>query len=628
MDDIRAPESTLHPKPVQQVPDVTILFAGDSGDGMQLTGSQFTLASAMAFNDLATLPDFPAEIRAPTGTTYGVSAFQLHFGSVNIHTPGDEVDMLVAMNAAALKVNVNRVRQGGTIIVNVNAFEKRDLDLARYDQNPLLDNSLDAYRLIRVELTKLTREALKDSDLSFKEIDRCKNMFALGLALWLYSRPVEPVLDWLKTKFAKKPTIRDANIHALNKGIHYGETTEAFEYRYEVEPAKLKPGLYRSIQGSQALALGLVAASQKSDTPLFYGSYPITPASDLLHELSRFKQFDVRTFQAEDEIAAVGAAIGACFGGVLGVCGTSGPGVALKGEAIGLAIMTELPLVVINVQRAGPSTGMPTKTEQSDLLQAYYGRNGEAPLCIVAPNSPGDCFFAAYEACRLAVKYMTPVILLSDGYLGNGSEPWLVPDLDALNEFKVTYATETNDEQDGEAVFLPYIRNEETLARPWAKPGTPGLEHRLGGLEKEHQTGNVEYDPLNHQFMTKLREAKVERITQDIPPLTIQGDPEGKLLLIGWGSTRGSIAQAVEHARAKGQSVSSIHLRHLSPLPSDLGDICSRFEHLVVPELNNGQLVRILRDKYLLPFEGLNKIQGQPFMSSEIELKIDEVLSR
>ncbi|MGA7306627.1 MAG: 2-oxoacid:acceptor oxidoreductase subunit alpha, partial [Rhodothermales bacterium] len=504
-------------KQVEQLQEVTILFAGDSGDGMQVTGSQFTLASALAFNDLATLPDFPAEIRAPAGTTYGVSAFQLHFGSVNIKTPGDEVDLLVAMNAAALKVTLDRVRPGGTIIVNVNSFGKRDLDLAGYKKNPLRDGSLRPYQVIEVELTRLTREALKDSGLDFKEVDRSKNMFALGLALWLYSRPLEPVVDWLRAKFGKKPEVMEANIHALRKGLHYGETTEDFAYRYEVSPAKLPKGTYRFIRGNQALALGLVAASDKSGLGLFYGSYPITPASDVLHELSRFKQFGVKTFQAEDEIAAVGAAIGACFGGNLGICATSGPGLALKTEAIGLAVMTELPLVVINIQRGGPSTGMPTKTEQADLLQALYGRNGEAPLIVLAASSPGDCFFMAYEACRLAVKYMTPVILLSDGYLANGSEPWLIPDPSALADFPVSFAAGTNERHNGQDVFLPYSRDEKTLARPWAKPGTPGLEHRIGGLSKEHETGNVSYDPHNNELMIRLRGEKVNRVQADIP---------------------------------------------------------------------------------------------------------------
>ncbi len=521
-------------KAVQSIPEATILFAGDSGDGMQLTGSQFTLATAFAQNDLATLPDFPAEIRAPAGTTYGVSGFQLHFGSVNIRTPGDEVDLLVAMNPAALKVNLGRIRRGGAIMDNVNAFTPKDLKLADYDANPLEDASLKDYQVFEVELTKMTREALKDSSLDKQQIDRSKNMFALGLALWLYSRPMEPTIDWLSGKFARKPAILDANIHLLKKGYHFGETTEDFIVRYEVQPAQLKPGLYRAIRGAEAIAMGLVAASQRSGLPLFYGSYPITPASELLHELSRHKNFGVMTFQAEDEIAAVGAAIGASFGGNLGVCATSGPGLALKAEAIGLAMMMELPMVIINMQRGGPSTGLPTKTEQSDLLQAMYGRNGESPLPIIAAS-------------------------------------------------------------------------------------TPGLEHRLGGLEKENETGNISYEADNHELMTHLRAAKVKRVTQDIPPTVIHGDEAGEVLVTGWGSTKGAIETAVDRVRQRGLSVSSIHLRYLNPLPSDLGEIFSRFEHLLVPELNNGQLVRMLRDRFLLPFIPLNKIQGQPFKASEVE---------
>ena len=524
-------------KAVQSIPEATILFAGDSGDGMQLTGSQFTLATAFAQNDLATLPDFPAEIRAPAGTTYGVSGFQLHFGSVNIRTPGDEVDLLVAMNPAALKVNLGRVRRGGAIMVNVNAFASKDLKLAGYDANPLEDASLKDYQVFEVELTKMTREALKDSSLDKQQIDRSKNMFALGLALWLYSRPMEPTIDWLSGKFARKPAILDANIHLLKKGYHFGETTEDFIVRYEVRPAQLKPGLYRAIRGAEALAMGLVAASQQSGLALFYGSYPITPASELLHELSRHKNFGVMTFQAEDEIAAVGAAIGASFGGNLGVCATSGPGLALKAEAIGLAMMMELPMVVINMQRGGPSTGLPTKTEQSDLLQAMYGRNGESPLPIIAASTPGDCFFAAYEACRIAVKYMTPVILMGDGYLGSGSEPWPIPRIDDLVPFETTFTDKPNRSVDGEEVFLPYLRDEQTLARPWALPGTPGLEHRLGGLEKENETGNISYEADNHELMTHLRAAKVERVTQDIPPTVIHGDEAGLVLVTVWGST-------------------------------------------------------------------------------------------
>jgi 2-oxoglutarate ferredoxin oxidoreductase subunit alpha len=610
----------------QQIPEATVLFAGDSGDGMQLTGSQFTLASAYAKNDLATLPDFPAEIRAPAGTTYGVSGFQLHFGSVDVRTPGDEVDMLIAMNPAALKVNLDLVRKGGMILVNANSFTKRDLDLANYRSNPLEDRSLDNFRVIQIPLTTLTHEALKDTDLDKKEMDRSKNMFALGLALWLYSRPVEPATDWLNRKFAKKPDIRDANLLVLKKGYHYGETTEQFAVQYEVKPAQLKPGKYRAIHGTEALALGLVAASRHFGLPIFYGSYPITPASDILHELSRHKNFGVMTFQAEDEIAAIGAALGASFGGSLGVTATSGPGLALKAEAIGLAVMMELPLVIIDMQRGGPSTGLPTKTEQSDLLQALYGRNGEAPLPVISASTPGDSFYAAYEACRIALKYMTPVILLSDGYLGSGSEPWLIPDLDELPKYKVKFATETNRSVEGEDLFLPYVRDNETLSRAWAKPGTPGLEHRLGGLEKQHETGNVSYDSDNHEYMVKLRAEKIQRIAQEIPPTDIDGDQTGELLVIGWGSTRGAIESAVESVRREGLRVGAVHLRYINPLPADLGEIIGRYEKVLVPELNNGQLVRVLRDAYEMPFIPFNKIKGMPFRAGEIADKIREMV--
>ena len=610
-------------KPVRALPEVTILFAGDSGDGMQLTGGQFTVATAKARNDLATLPDFPAEIRAPAGTTYGVSGFQLHFGQTEIYTPGDEVDLLVAMNPAALKVNLNRVREGGAIILNLNAFDERGLELAHYDHNPVEDGSLAGYELFPVELTRLTREALADTDLSTKEIDRSKNMFALGLALWLYTRPVESTVEWLQAKFKNDPEILEANLHVLKKGYHFGETTEAFASRYEVAPASLPPGLYRGIRGNEALALGLVTAAQRSGLEILYGSYPITPASDLLHAMSKYKNFGVLTFQAEDEIAAVGSALGASFAGDLGVTATSGPGLALKSEFVGLGVMTELPLVVIDVQRAGPSTGMPTKTEQSDLLFALYGRNGEAPLPVIAASTPGDCYEVAYEACRIAVKYMTPVILLSDGYLGNGAEPWRIPDPDALAPFPVTFATESNNEG-GE--FLPYVRDEATLARPWAKPGTPNLEHRLGGLEKDKATGGVSYDPENHQAMTRLRAEKVERVQTEMPPTEVGGDTEGDVLVIGWGSTKGAIEAAVKEARAGGRSVGRVHLRWLNPLPPDLGEILDRFEHVLVPELNNGQLVHVLRDRFLRPVDSLAKIQGLPFKASEITNRIRDLV--
>jgi 2-oxoglutarate/2-oxoacid ferredoxin oxidoreductase subunit alpha len=614
-------------KATATLPEATILFAGDSGDGMQLTGSQFTIATAMAKNDLATLPDFPAEIRAPAGTTYGVSGFQLHFGSVNIRTPGDEVDLLVAMNPAALKVNIHRVRNDGIVIVNVDAFDKRSLELAKYTSNPLEDGSLASYQVIPVELTSLTREALKHTGLNMKEIDRSKNMFALGLALWLYSRPVQQAIDWVDKKFSRNEAIRDANMVLLKKGYHYGETTELFQTRYDIQPASLTPGRYRAIRGNEALALGLIAASSKSGLPLFYGSYPITPASDLLHELSRLKNFGVMTFQAEDEIAAIGSAIGASFGGSLGVTATSGPGMALKAEAIGLAVMTELPLVIINVQRGGPSTGLPTKTEQSDLMQAIYGRNGEAPLPVIAASTPGDCFETAYEACRIATKFMTPVVLLSDGYIGNGSEPWPVPDSTLLPPIPVDFTDDKNGELDGTRVFLPYLRDEVTLSRPWARPGTPGLEHRIGGLEKANETGAVNYEPDNHEFMVRLRAEKVDRVATVIPPSELYGADEGDVLLVGWGSTRGALEAAVDRLRSRGIAVGHLHLRYLNPLPPDLADIFPRFRTLIVPELNNGQLVRILRDRFLLPFRPLNKIKGLPFRASEIETAVEDAVN-
>lgn len=612
--------TTTETKSVKSLSEATVLFAGDSGDGMQLTGSQFTLATAFAQNDLATLPDFPAEIRAPAGTTYGVSGYQLHFGSVNVRTPGDEVDLLVAMNPAALKVNLSRVRRGGAIVINVNAFKPHNLKLAGYgDANPLEDEELQKnYRVFEVELSRMTGEALKDFNLDKKVVDLSKNMFALGLTLWLYSRPIEPALDWLSHKFASRPELLNANIHVLKKGFHYGETTEDFIVQYEVAPARLEPGVYRAIRGVESLALGLIAASSKSNLDLFYSSYPITPASDLLHQLSRHKNFGVKTFQAEDEIAAIGATIGASFGGNLGVCATSGPGLTLKAEGIGLGVMMELPMVIINVQRGGPSTGLPTKTEQSDLLQCMYGRNGEAPLPVIAASTPGDCFHAAYEACRVAVRHMTPVILLADGYVANGSEPWRIPSTKDLEDFSISFAHKPNQVVDGQKTFLPYLRDEATLARPWAKPGTSGLEHRLGGLEKQHETGEVSYDPENHEFMTNLRADKVMRVAQFIQPISIYGDSEGDILIVGWGSTEGAIKTAVDRLQDHGLKVGAVQLRYINPLPSDLGSVLGQFEYHLVPELNKGQLVRILRDRFLLPFAGLNKVQGQPFKASEI----------
>lgn len=618
---------------VQEIPEATVLFAGDSGEGMQVTGSQFTLASAYAHNDLATLPDYPAEIRAPAGTTYGVSAFQLHFGAVDVRTPGEKVDLLVAMNAAALKVHLHRVRPGSTIIANVDAFEEKDLEKADLGSNPLTDGSLEDYRVQEVPLTTLTREALSDTDLSRQQVDRSKNMFALGLALWMYSRPAEPAQEWIRSKFEEESAIRDANLEVLEKGYHYGETVDAFAVQYKVNEAAMRPGTYRAVRGAEALALGLVAASVKSGLRLFYGSYPITPASDILHELSEHKNFGVVTFQAEDEIAAANSALGASFGGNLGVCATSGPGVALKTETIGLGVMTELPLVVIDMQRGGPSTGLPTKPEQGDLLQAVYGRNGEAPLPVLAATSPGDCFHTAYEACRIATKYMTPVILLADGYLGNGSEAWRIPDTDALPPFDVNFETEKTErtvyeDDDGNDQFLPYVRDPETLARAWATPGTPDLEHRLGGLEKEHETGHVSYDAENHQKMVQLRAQKVKNVTRDIPPTRVHGNPDGDLLVLGWGSTKGAIEEAVERACREGIRAGSITLRHVWPLPPDLETVFEGYDQVLVPELNNGQLIRLLRDQYRRAFTPLNKIQGRPFRVEEILEKIEALLGK
>ena len=619
------PPALPAPTPTQSVDEVVILFAGDSGDGMQLTGSQFTLATAHARNDLATLPDFPAEIRAPAGTLYGVSGFQLHFGSGAIHTPGDDVDLLVAMNPAALKVNLARVRPGGAVLVNTNSFSDRDLSLAGYDVNPLDDGTLDGYERHDVELTRLTHEALDETGLSKQEIDRAKNMFALGLALWMYTRPIEPARAWIRTKFAKVPEIRDANLRALDKGYHYGDISESFVSRYEVAPADLPPGTYRAIKGNEALALGLVAAGVKSGLDVFYGTYPITPASDLLHALAKHKAFGVKTFQAEDEIAAIGSAIGAAFGGHLGVTATSGPGMALKGEFLGLATMVELPLVVIDVQRAGPSTGMPTKTEQSDLLMALYGRNGDAPTPVIAPKTPGECFLAAYHAARVALTYMTPVVVLSDGYLGNGSEPWKLPDTDALPDIAVGFAEAETAARTEAGAFLPYVRDEATLARGWARPGTAGLEHRIGGLEKDARTGGVSYDPENHQRMTETRAEKVARIAASFPDVEIEGAEAGDVLVVGWGSTYGAIKKAVEAASASGLAVGHAHLRWLNPLPPGLEEALGRYRHVLVPELNHGQLVRILRERFLVPARSLAKIQGLPFTTREVEAAIRDL---
>ncbi len=598
--------------------DVIVRFAGDSGDGMQLTGSQFTNTTALVGNDLSTLPDYPAEIRAPIGTTYGVSGFQLHFSSDDIHTPGDAPDVLVAMNPAALKVNLNALKPDAIIIINENAFDSKNFRLAHYDSNPLEDGTLDGFNVVQVPLSKLTAIALEDSGLGAKEIARCKNFFALGMMYWLYSRPIEPTLEWIKVKFKSNELIARANEKALKSGYYFGENTELFTVRYHVEPAKLEKGTYRNISGNEAVALGFVAASVKSGLPLFLGSYPITPASDILHELSKHKNFGVRTFQAEDEIAAVTAAIGAAFSGALAITTTSGPGVALKTEAIGLAVMTELPLVIIDVQRGGPSTGLPTKTEQSDLLQAFYGRNGEAPVAVVAPSTPADCFQMALEASRIATKYMVPVMYLSDGYIANGSEPWKIPEPDSIPEIEVKFRTE----KEG---FQPYLRD-ENLSRPWVLPGTPGLEHRLGGLEKANITGNVSYDPQNHEFMVRLREEKVNNIVHDIPLLKIIGDEDADLLVVGWGGTFGSITEAVNRIRKNGKKVAQIHFRYLNPFPKNTSDILHRYKKILCPELNMGQLAKVLASQFNIKVEQYNKIQGLPFKSSEIVDKIDSML--
>ena len=603
--------------------NVIIKFAGDSGDGMQLTGTQFTNTAALFGNDLSTFPDFPAEIRAPQGTLAGVSGYQLHFGSVEIYTPGDFCDVLVVMNAAALKANIRVLRKGGIIIANTDGFDPKNLRLANItDGNPLEDSSLDNFRVIKIDVTKMTRAALVGSELGVKEIDRAKNMFVLGFLYWMYNREMNHTLKFLEEKFSKKPDILDSNIKILKAGYHFGETREEFTSRYSIGPAKIASGIYRNIMGNQATALGLIAASQKSGLQLFYGTYPITPASDILHELSKQKNFGVKTFQAEDEIAAICSAIGASFGGSLGVTASSGPGIALKGEAMGLALMLELPLVIINVQRGGPSTGLPTKTEQSDLMQALYGRNGEAPIPVLAAATPSDCFNMVYEACRIAVNFMTPVILLTDGYIANGAEPWQFPKSSDLKEIKVEFAKEKTASEK----YLPYKRDEK-LSRPWAIPGTKGLEHRIGGLEKEHETGNISYDAQNHEFMVRMREAKVEKIADHIPEQTIEvGTDKGKLLILGWGSTFGAIKSAVITARSKGYDVSHAHLRYINPLPKNLGEILYNYEQVLIPEMNTGQLIKVIRDKYLLPAVGLNKIQGMPFAAEEIAMKIEEML--
>lgn len=606
--------------------DVVIKFAGDSGDGMQLTGQQFTNNTALLGIDLATFPDFPAEIRAPIGTLPGVSGFQLRFSSDMVYTPGDHCDVLVAMNAAALKVNLKSIKPGGKIIANVDGFDNKNLRLANYPDgvNPLEDGSLDAYDLTTVDVTKLTREALKDfTELGTKERDRAKNMFVLGLIYWMYNRTLDSTIDFLTEKFGKKPVILQSNIKVLQAGYNYGDTTEAFTTRYKVEKARMKSGLYRSIMGNQALSMGLIAASQKSGLPIFLGTYPITPASDILHELSKHKAFGVRTFQAEDEIAGITSAIGASYGGSLGVTTTSGPGMALKSEAMGLAVMLEIPLLIVNIQRGGPSTGLPTKTEQSDLMQAYYGRNGECPMPIIPAATPSDCFDVAYEAVRIAVQHMTPVILLSDGYIANGAEPWKFPVSAELQPIEVKFKKQLDE---GEEKFLPYKRDEK-LVRPWAVPGTAGLEHRIGGLEKQDVTGNVSYDQDNHQHMVKTRQAKVDKIADYIPLQTLDSGPQkGKVLVLGWGSTYGAIKSAVAELQAEGKAVSHAHLRYVKPFPRNLGEIIRNFDKVLIPEINNGQLVRIIRDEFLVDAKGYNKIMGVPITKSELLDAIEAML--
>lgn len=595
--------------------NVIIKFAGDSGDGMQLTGSQFTNNTALLGIDLATFPDFPAEIRAPQGTLPGVSGFQIHFSSQKVHTPGDNCDVLVAMNAAALKANLKSLQKGGKIIANTDGFDAKNLRLAKYTINPLEDESLNGYELTAIDITKLTREALTEYNLGTKEKDRAKNMFVLGFLYWMYNRNLDNTIKFLQEKFGKKEIILQSNIKALQAGYNYGDTTETFTNRYRVEKAKMKSGSYRSIMGNQALAYGLIAASQKSKLPLFLGSYPITPASDILHELSKHKNFNVHTFQAEDEIAAITATIGASYGGSLGVTTTSGPGMALKAEAMGLAVMLEIPLLIINIQRGGPSTGLPTKTEQSDLLQAYYGRNGECPMPVLAAATPSDCFGMAYEAARIAVQHMTPVILLSDGYIANGAEPWRFPQAADLPNINAYFTTALSYNQDK---FLPYKRDEKG-ARPWVVPGTTGLEHRIGGLEKENVTGNISYDPENHQMMVQLRQQKVDTIANYIPEQTIEvGSDKGDVLVLGWGSTYGVMKIAVETLLADGYRVSHTHLKYIRPFPKNLGTLLQSFKHILIPEMNNGQLIKIIRDQFLVDAKGYNKIMGVPITKQEL----------
>ncbi len=606
-------------KSTEERESVVIRFCGDSGDGMQVAGMQFTAESALAGNDFSTLPDFPAEIRAPTGTLAGVSGFQLNFSSREVFTPGDDLDVLVAMNPAALKSNLADLQAGGILIVDQEQFNEQNLTKAGYKASPLADASLAAYQLFKVDITKLTAATLRDSNLPARTVNRCKNFFALGLVSWLFHRPIGSTEQWLEQRFKKTPELAQANMRVLRAGYNFGDTTEIFAHSYEIKPARITPGTYRNITGNTALALGLVVAARQAGRPLFLGCYPITPASDVLHELATFKNFGVYAFQAEDEIAGVGAALGAAFGGAIGVTTTSGPGMCLKAETVNLAISVELPLVICDIQRGGPSTGLPTKTEQADLLMAMYGRNSDSPIPILAPTTPADCFDMAIEAVRLATKYMTPVILLSDGYLANGAEPWLIPKVADLPPVDVEFRTDPEG-------FFPYLRDPHTLSRPWVIPGTPNMEHRIGGLEKEHITGNVSYAPANHEQMVRVRASKIAGIAADIPPTEVHGPPDGDLVVVGWGSTYGSIAAAVLDAQRRGQSVAHVHLRHLNPLPRDLGDILKSFKQVLVPEMNMGQLIKILRAEYLVDAVGINKIQGLPFKVSELTQRINRML--